>query len=154
MSPTFVKPITAISPMKNDSPTDERRRILLAEDDDEMRSLLVCWLRNAACDVTACCDGIDLLEQITAFIEDHRPPPFDLIISDIRMPWVTGMEILEGMNEYVGFPPVILITAFGDRATHEAAKRLGAAAVFDKPFDMRDLIAKINELFDHRPMTD
>ena len=124
-----------------------QRCILLAEDDDEMRSLLVRWLRNAGYGVTACCDGIDLLEQITEFLEARKPLPYGLIISDIRMPWVTGMEILEGMKDYIGFPPVILITAFGDRATHERAEDLGAAAIFDKPFDMPDLITKVNELF-------
>jgi len=142
--------------MNDLTPTDwaltpkKSRRILLAEDDDEMRSLLVLWLRNAGFEVTACCDGIDLLEQVTEALESNRPLSYGLVITDIRMPWVTGLEILKGMRDYIGVPPVILITAFGDRATHETATRLGAAAVFDKPFDMNDLVATVNEVFESR----
>lgn len=139
-----------LSPTDGDSPLTRRRRILIAEDDDEMRSLLVVWLRNVGYDVTACCDGIDLLEQMTESLENDRPLPFGLIISDIRMPWVTGIEILKGMRDYIGMPPVVLITAFGDRSTHETAMGLGAAAVIDKPFEMSDLVSRINEIFSSR----
>jgi CheY-like chemotaxis protein len=45
-----------------------------------------------------------------------------------------------------GFPPVILITAFGDEKTHEQAYLFGAAAVFDKPFDIEDLVTKVQEI--------
>jgi DNA-binding response OmpR family regulator len=45
-----------------------------------------------------------------------------------------------------GFPPIVLITAFGDEETHSLAENLGAAAMFDKPFSMDDLLAKVHEL--------
>ncbi|MBW1788759.1 MAG: response regulator transcription factor [Deltaproteobacteria bacterium] len=56
------------------------------------------------------------------------------------------MEVLEGAPKNEGFPPMILITAFGDEETHVLAKEFGAAAMFDKPFDMDDLLAKVQEL--------
>lgn len=136
--------------MKQDLDSTDRWHILIAEDDDEMRSLLVYWLRNEGYDVTACCDGIDLLEQVTEKLENDEPLPYKLIISDIRMPWVTGIEILKGMRDYIGMPPVILITAFGDSATHETAKALGAATVLNKPFDINDLMTKVNDLIENR----
>lgn len=49
------------------------------------------------------------------------------------------------------FPPVILITAFGDESTHDQAKRLGAAAIFDKPFNIDDLLHKASEILATRP---
>ena len=122
--------------------------ILLAEDDDEMRALLVLKLRLAGYDITECRDGVGLLTYLEPFLipEKNLPRAVDLIISDIRMPGLTGMEILEGMQEHEGYPPVILITAFGDRETHALAENLGAAAMFDKPFDVDELVNKVHEL--------
>jgi FixJ family two-component response regulator len=59
------------------------------------------------------------------------------------MPGVTGLEIVEGMRSINQSLPIILITAFGDRATHEKAKQHGVTAIFDKPFDMDKLLDKI-----------
>lgn len=119
-------------------------RILLAEDDKEMRSLLALMLRKEGYQVWECMDGLSLLDMLSSFFlpsEEHEI--FDLIISDIRMPGVTGMEILMGANELDDFPPIILITAFGDKETHMQAERLGAVALFDKPFDIDEMLKKV-----------
>jgi len=121
-------------------------RILLAEDDYDMRILLAWSLRESGYEVVECPDGIHLLDHVGSFFPPADPEDFDLIISDIRMPGVTGLEVLEGTREYKGFPPMILITAFGDEETHEQARRLGAVAIFDKPFDIDDLLTKVREI--------
>jgi DNA-binding response OmpR family regulator len=59
------------------------------------------------------------------------------------------MEILMGANELDNFPPMILITAFGDKETHMLAERLGAAALFDKPFDIDDMLKKVRAILLH-----
>ena len=125
-----------------------RFHILLAEDDYEMRALLSLALRRAGYNVTECSDGMGLLTHLEPFLlpNGRIKKEVDLIISDIRMPGVTGMEVLEGASENVDFPPMILITAFGDKVTHELATRFGAVAVLDKPFDMDALIAIVREL--------
>jgi len=118
--------------------------ILLAEDDKEMRSLLALMLKKEGYQVCECTDGLSLLDMLSSFFlpgEEHEN--FDLIISDIRMPGVTGMEILMGANELDNFPPIILITAFGDKETHMQAERLGAVALFDKPFDIDEMLKKV-----------
>jgi DNA-binding response OmpR family regulator len=120
-------------------------RILLAEDDDAMRSLLVAELVKSGFRVTDCCDAIELVNILEGYIAHRVPFDYDLIISDNRMPWITGLQLLKALNEYVGFPPIILITAFGDEATHESARRLGAAAILDKPFEMSRLTSLIRE---------
>lgn len=121
--------------------------ILLAEDDEEMRRLLTCMLRKEGYQVTECPDGISLLDQLSSFfLHEENQRNFDLIISDIRMPGVTGMEILMGASEDKNFPPMILITAFGDKETHIQAERLGVAALFDKPFDIDDMLNKVREI--------
>jgi response regulator RpfG family c-di-GMP phosphodiesterase len=74
------------------------------------------------------------------------PDDFDLIVSDIRMPGVTGLEVLEGIHEAEWFVPMILITAFGNEEVHRQAEELGAAGMFDKPFDINDLITRIRQV--------
>jgi CheY-like chemotaxis protein len=121
--------------------------ILLAEDNGEMRSLLALMLRKEGYRVSECPDGFSLLEMLSSFfLTGEEYENFDLIISDIRMPGVTGMEILAGTVKLDNFPPIILITAFGDKETHLEAERLGAAALFDKPFDIEDMLKKVRSI--------
>jgi DNA-binding response OmpR family regulator len=127
------------------------RRVLLGEDDAEMRSVLAEALRDAGYTVVESADGMNLLTRLSSLllspeVASRDPEHFDLIISDIRMPGVTGLSILEGVQLFDGFPPMILITAFGDEETHVEARRLGVAAFFDKPFDVDELLAKVKEL--------
>lgn len=130
------KPIAAMAP-----------HVLLAEDDHEMRALLVRALHRAGYEVIACSNGVELLEHLGSyFLSDEEHEEIDLIISDIRMPGLTGLEILEGLSKHDDFPPFILITAFGDAETHAEAERYGALAMFDKPFDIDDLLTKVRKL--------
>ena len=128
---------------------DEKKaaRILLADDDYEMRALLALSLLRAGYKVVECSDGWSLLEHLTSYIlpgSEHEK--VDLVISDIRMPGITGIEILKGLKQGEGYPPIILITAFGDEKTHHDAELFGVAAMFDKPFEMDDLLAKVREI--------
>lgn len=121
-------------------------RILVAEDDKEMRRLLVWNLHKAGFDVVECSDGWELLDNLGNPVLSGDPEDFDLIVSDIRMPGVSGLEVLEGIHDTEWFVPMILITAFGSDEVHRSAERNGAAAVFDKPFDIEDLIKKIRDV--------
>ena len=122
------------------------RRILLAEDDDEMRRLLARALCETGYEVTECRHGMDVVKRLEAFILGKDALDYELIISDILMPGLTGLEILEELHECRGFPPVILITAFGDEGVHARARKFGAAAMFDKPFEIDDLLSKVREI--------
>ncbi len=131
-----------------DAEPEGRYRILLAEDDKEMRTLLTLALKKAGYEVVACPDGVDMLTHLAAFLLPFETvrESFDLIISDIRMPGVTGMEVLQGKPKRADFPPMILITAFGDDETHAQAAECGVAAMFDKPFDVDELLEKVNAI--------
>ena len=121
--------------------------VLLAEDDREMRAMLAKALRKAGYLVQECPDGLQLLDLLGAVLFLHKGgETIDLIISDVRMPGATGQEVLEQFHNCQGFPPMILITAFGDELAHVKAEWFGAAAMFDKPFDVDALIAKVGEL--------
>jgi CheY-like chemotaxis protein len=137
--------------LRNPNEHELRPRVLLGEDDAEMRSVLSEALREKGYGVVECADGLRVLERLSSVVlssavTSRDPEDFALIISDIRMPGVNGMSILEGVQLFEHFPPVILITAFGDEETHAEATRLGAAAMFDKPFDIVDLLDKVEEL--------
>ena len=120
--------------------------ILLAEDDLEMRRMLTWSLHEEGYEVTECDDGYCLMKQLGFLGPLGKLQRFDLIISDIRMSSVTGMQVLESAREFEDFPPMILSTAFGDDSTHAQAQKLGAVAMFDKPFDVVALLAGITQV--------
>jgi DNA-binding response OmpR family regulator len=121
-------------------------RILLAEDDVEMRRFLIAQLQLDGYEVIEAQHGPQLLEQLYASQLDSESFDIELVVSDVRMPGISGLEILRGLRRFDEAPPVILITAFGTAQLHAEAKRLGAVGMFDKPFDMdefRSFVRKI-----------
>jgi len=121
-------------------------RILLAEDDQELRALLTWVLHKAGYAITECSNGVELLVNLYPYTDSLQQPEFDLVVTDIRMPGLTALEIVEGLQDCPQCPPVILITSFGDDETHRKAERLGVIAVFDKPFDTDDLLSKVRQI--------
>jgi CheY-like chemotaxis protein len=122
-------------------------RILLAEDNLEMRRFLAAALEKDGYQVIEARTGADLLGHLTEHLLCPAiAPPADLIISDLHMPGFTGLEILAGLQGEFWVTPFILITAFGSEEVHDEARRAGAAAVFDKPFEIDDLRAAVARL--------
>jgi DNA-binding response OmpR family regulator len=116
--------------------------LLLAEDDDGLRPLLAERFRAEGFEVVEAEDGSAVVEYLAeSIVQNIRHPGFDLIVSDIRLPGLNALDVLRGARGALEATPVILITAFGDRRTHDRALLLGASAVFDKPLDVDDLIA-------------
>jgi DNA-binding response OmpR family regulator len=122
-------------------------RILLAEDDPDLRALLASELRKDGYIVEEARTGYDLLELLGSLT--LRSEVCDLLITDIRMPGLNGLAIAEALRDGVtrgtSGTPIILITAFGDDATHAEAQRLGAT-IFDKPFDLDELRSCIRSM--------
>lgn len=111
-------------------------RILLAEDDDEMRRMIAEDLRRDGYDVVECRNGIEFLRRLDALLLHGDEVGVDLIISDVRMPGLTGLEILELLRAQDPFTPMIIVSAFGDRHTQDEATGLGASCFLEKPFDV------------------
>ena len=109
-----------------------------------MRRLLVEALRSDGCQVDEVEDGGRLLVELTHGARcDYEH--VDLIVSDIRMPVCSGLQIVEVLRRAHCLVPIVLMTAFGDDATRAHAESLGAT-LFDKPFAVRDLRAEVKRL--------
>jgi CheY-like chemotaxis protein len=119
-------------------------RILLAEDDAEMRALVSGDLRRAGYSVVECADGAALLRRLES-VNCTQGLGVDLVVADVRMPELTGLEVLEHLRGADPFMPYIVVTAFGSAETRRAAARLGAMAVLDKPFEAEDLLHLVED---------
>lgn len=116
-------------------------RVLLAEDDVELRALYGLSLRNAGYDVVDAADGTEALEQLVASPAAEPDPArwFDAAVLDIRMPGFSGLHVLAALRHVSPAVPIILMTAFSDERVRMAAHRLGAAAMLSKPFRLQAL---------------
>jgi CheY-like chemotaxis protein len=119
--------------------TDRPRRVIVADDDPDMRELLASTLRHDGYEVVEIADGSELFQTVHSWLRHGDGRGLDAIVTDNRMPAFSGLEVLAELRSVNTKLPVILITAFGDGRTHAAARALGACAVFDKPFDVDDL---------------
>jgi DNA-binding response OmpR family regulator len=126
-----------------------RPRILLAEDDDELRWSLVAALQHDGFDVFAVANGGDLVDlicdRLDEPLDDERGPAMHAIVTDVRMPGFDGLSILCGLHEVGCGPPLIVISAFGDEEMRLRAHTLGAVAFLDKPFELRALERSLHE---------
>jgi CheY-like chemotaxis protein len=119
--------------------------VLLADDDPEMRRMLARALRKWGYSVLEAHDGAHLAALLDTLVLRERDGPLqiDVVVSDVRMPGASGLQSLAHVRRAGGAVPMILMTAFGDPELHLEARQLGAAAVFDKPFDVDDLCTAI-----------
>ncbi len=91
-------------------------------------------------------DGGRLLVRVAALYgRGGAAQPVDLIVTDVRMPVCTGIDILKGMRDAHWGTPVVLMTAFADDETRRRASSLGAT-LFDKPFKLTDLRQTVKEM--------
>lgn len=118
------------------------KRVLLAEDDVDLRNLLAAALRRAGYSVLTAKDGQAMLSLFTEASQAALPAP-DVIVMDIRMPRYSGIELLAALRLASWTIPVILITGFGDEMTHCRARDFGAIAVLDKPLPAMELIQAV-----------
>jgi len=115
-------------------------RVLVAEDDTDLRAEVTEALILDGCVVTEARDGYELLERISCAITGERgQPPYDAIVTDIMMPGFSGLDVLTAIRRYIADTPVLVITGLGDLHTHQLAESLGSISVMKKPFNLDDL---------------
>lgn len=126
-----------------------RPRILLAEDDDDLRQLILGVLEYDGYHAVGLASGLALLTEFQAVLCGEEPPA--LVISDERMPGMTGLRVLQKARDWGVTLPLVLITASGDDELAGRAKKLGVI-VMNKPFDMDDLRTLVGWLAPRRGM--
>ena len=115
-------------------------RILLAEDDQAMRTYLSRALENAGYDVTSVDRGTDALP----LLEDDD---YDLLLSDIVMPEMDGIELAQRCAEISPRTRVMFITGFA-AVTLKASREAPQAKVLSKPFHLKDLVLEVERVFE------
>jgi two-component system, cell cycle response regulator CpdR len=114
-------------------------RILLAEDDGVMREYLARALERAGYDVTSVGCGTEAMP----FVESER---FDLLLTDIVMPEMDGIELAQRAGAIAPDMQVMFITGFA-AVTLKAGKAVPTAKVLSKPFHLRDLVLEVDRMF-------
>lgn len=111
-------------------------KILIAEDDELMLRILEMRLKKDGHEIVIARDGRDALLRI----EDSNP---DLVISDIMMPYSSGLEIIGALRERENYIPVIILSAMGQEDVVLEAFQLGADDFITKPFSPNELSIRV-----------
>jgi two-component system, cell cycle response regulator CpdR len=119
--------------------SDTMAKIILAEDDDDMRRFLVKALEKAGHHVTAFGEGASAFEEI-------KQTTFDLLLTDIVMPEMDGIELARRAAELDPHLKIMFITGFAAVALHPDSKAPKDAKVLSKPFHLRDLVAEVDRM--------
>lgn len=113
--------------------------ILIIEDDLTFLLMLTTWLGKKGFEVTTAASVADARRRIAA-------GPFDLVISDLRLPDGDGIDLLKWLKEEYPALPLIMMTSYAEIQTAVLAMKAGAADYIAKPLNPEDLLAKIREI--------
>ena len=118
------------------------KSVLIVDDDIRMLRALDKVLTGEGATVTEAQWAGDALDFLTA-----RKTPVDLVITDLRMPIVSGMTVVYAIHNIFPALPIIVLTAFGSPDVKAECLRQGAAALLEKPLDTGQLLAAIKDVF-------
>lgn len=121
---------------------DDRPHVLIAEDEVHIARMLGTLLEDASMRVTVTTDGAAALEHV------RSDPTISLVILDLVLPEMSGLEVLRETRRRRAELPVVMLTAKGESHVQEEAMTLGATEVFIKPCSPRALVTRVRELCD------
>lgn len=115
-------------------PKKHHKRILVVDDEPELRMILGRWLEAEGYEVLLAANGVEALLQL----KDHHP---HLVLLDIKMPLLDGWAVLQAIrsNEQTAGLPVIMLTAHGEMDSLLESQRMHANDFFIKPFKLEEL---------------
>ena len=123
----------------------DRARILLVEDNRTLRSALSRALREAWGEVYETSDG----DRAIALLRDSNVEPYDVVVTDLRLPGADGVEVLRAARDRDARTCVLVLTAFGTVETAVTAMKLGAFDFLQKPVDLEHLDVRIAKAVEH-----
>ena len=123
---------------------DARRSVLVVDDEPYIGRIIQLKLETGPYEVELVHDGRSALDRLAS---DGR---YDLVLLDIMMPRMSGLDVLAEIRKLAGHDrtPVIMLTAKGQEADRARAAELGATDFLTKPFSPKKLLARIDELFE------
>ncbi len=121
-------------------------RLLVAEDEPHIRRILTTLLEAAGFQLTVVGDGPAALEKLKG------SEPLDLVVMDLLMPGMTGLEVLQEIRTMTHRKnlPIIILTAKGQDVDREEAFALGADEFMTKPFSPKKLLVRVDQLLARR----
>ena len=126
----------------------QKGRILVVDDERSMREMLEIFLGREGYEVQGCSSAGEALSALSG------PDPFDLLISDINMPGLTGLDLLRTIRQEGKDIPVVMITAYGSPDSAVEAMKLGAADYITKPFRIEEIKARISAAVERRKLAE
>jgi two-component system, response regulator, stage 0 sporulation protein F len=148
LSSDYIPPAPKVIPVKEvkvETNDHLKARLLIVDDDDNLRLLLGATLREEGYnDITEAIDGGEAIELL-------QKQDFHLVLLDIIMPNVSGFGVLKFIHEHKPSTQVIMITAYADMKLAVEAKQLGAADFVAKPFMRDDLMKTIKQVLTSAP---
>jgi len=118
-------------------------RILVVDDDTSALNAIRIGLISRGHEIFIAKTGEDALRVIHLSQESNKP--FDLLLTDLRMPGITGLELIESTREFMPDIRAILMTAYGDEYVKDQLEELGKCEYMDKPFRPGTLLRMIEE---------
>ena len=115
-------------------------KLLVIDDSQEILAALDEYLKKKKFDVTTAADGLEGLKILKA-----AKGAFDLVITDLVMPYVSGVGVISILKKDFPHTPVVAITGYGEHP-EALAVEANADVVMEKPFDLADLERSVNEL--------
>jgi len=122
---------------------DKNHRILVVDDDPEMCGMLSDILREEGFYVHTTNESLEALKTL-------KKEEFDVIITDLKMKGLKGLDLLEEANKVASLTPVIIITAFGTIESAIKAMKMGAYDYITKPFQMDELVLTVRKALENR----
>ena len=127
----------------------ESARVLVADDDPLLLPTVAEALEQFGAQVTCAASGDELIEQLA------NEGPFDLVVTDVSMPWMSGLQAMHAVRTAGLGTSVIFMTALADERIPSQVRALGEnALLLRKPFDLSQLVAAASTLLARRPTTD
>jgi two-component system, NtrC family, response regulator AtoC len=120
-------------------------RILVVEDEPDLRATVADGLREAGHSVEVAADGAEGLAQITSNV-------FDVVVTDVNLPKLDGVSLLKRTRSESPSTSVVLVTAFGEVAQAVAALKEGAYDYLTKPFDLDELLLRLGHIAERRAL--
>lgn len=127
--------------------TNEKIHVLIADDEDPLRTTIAAWLSDEGFEVDEASDGNEAIAKI-------QSKDYDIAMLDIKMPGVNGLEVLRYIKKNSTLTEVVMMTGMSDISMAVEAMKLGAKEYLTKPIDMEQLVPQLRAIIHKRNAED